>query len=239
VNIMRVEHFDIVLMDVQMPVMDGVQATKIIRSEINKTVPIIALTANAIKGKLDQFIDIGMDDFIFKPYDEMKLVNPISKWLGKSVADIAPPVKGPVQEEIKEHKKNTAIAVNKDTQEKTGTNKYGGEPLYDLSKLLSMVRDNDDFLIRMLKLFINEVPVSAKKIIHAYETGDFESLKYYAHLIRPSINNLGINPIKEEVLQIELLAQSNQKTDELAAMIEKVDKVIVLVAEQLKAEYKI
>jgi len=69
VNLVRTEQYDIILMDVQMPVMDGIKATQIIRKELNPTIPIIALTANAIKGKLDQFFEAGMDDHIFKPYD--------------------------------------------------------------------------------------------------------------------------------------------------------------------------
>jgi two-component system, sensor histidine kinase len=239
VELMRKENFDIILMDVQMPVMDGIQATQIIRNEITKTVPIIALTANAIKGKLDQFIDIGMDDFIFKPYDELKLVNPISKWLSKSASDIVPPVYEPVKNNIAEAKEVRPVVENGEELKTAEQGIHTVEVLYDLSKLLGMVRDNDDFLIRMLNLFISEIPVSSKKIMQSYEANDFNSVKYYAHLIRPSINNLGINAIKDEILKIELMAQKNERTDELAGMIEKVDKVITMVVDQLKTEYKI
>ena len=73
VDKMRASNYDIILMDVQMPVMDGLQATRIIRKEISKDIPIIALTANAIKGKENEFFDAGMDDFVYKPYNEVTL----------------------------------------------------------------------------------------------------------------------------------------------------------------------
>ncbi len=111
VDFMRKEHFDIILMDIQMPVMDGIQATQIIRKEINTTIPIIALTANVIKGKIDSFMDAGMDDFIYKPYDEIKLVNPIAKWLNKKVADTPPPVVETPKVELPKPKEAPVVVI--------------------------------------------------------------------------------------------------------------------------------
>ncbi len=79
IDLLKSNHYDLVLMDMQMPVMDGLTATKIIRSEISAKVPIVALTANALKGEEDKCIKAGMNDFISKPFDESKLLRVILK----------------------------------------------------------------------------------------------------------------------------------------------------------------
>jgi two-component system, sensor histidine kinase len=75
------QSFDLVLMDMQMPFMDGLEATRIIRKHINKKVPIIALTANEIKHEKGRCVQAGMNDFLMKPFDERELVSIINKWL--------------------------------------------------------------------------------------------------------------------------------------------------------------
>jgi CheY-like chemotaxis protein/HPt (histidine-containing phosphotransfer) domain-containing protein len=74
---------DLVLMDIQMPVMDGRKAAKIIRKSHHPTIPIIALTANAVKKETDKCLAAGMNDFIAKPFEEEDLMQLIGKWLDK------------------------------------------------------------------------------------------------------------------------------------------------------------
>ncbi|MEI7492129.1 MAG: response regulator [Bacteroidota bacterium] len=81
VEILRKEHFDIVLMDMQMPVMDGIAATVMIRKEISPTIPIIALTAHALKSERSRCLEAGMNDFISKPFEEDKLLRTILHYL--------------------------------------------------------------------------------------------------------------------------------------------------------------
>lgn len=73
------EKFDIILMDVQMPVMDGFEATAILRNEMHVKTPIIALTANAFKKETDRCLELGMNDYIIKPYDEKLFFSTIVK----------------------------------------------------------------------------------------------------------------------------------------------------------------
>lgn len=84
-QILQESPFDLVLMDCQMPEMDGYQATKLIRENelLKKTsrIPIIALTAHAIKGESDRCIEAGMDDFLSKPFTEIQLQQILQKWL--------------------------------------------------------------------------------------------------------------------------------------------------------------
>ena len=81
VQILRKESFDVVLMDMQMPIMDGIAATIMIRKEISPTIPIIALTAHALKSEESRCLDAGMNDFISKPFEEDKLMSTILKFL--------------------------------------------------------------------------------------------------------------------------------------------------------------
>jgi CheY-like chemotaxis protein len=79
IEILKTQQFDIILMDIFMPEMDGVEATKIIRNEMKITTPIIAFTANAFKSEIKKFIEIGMDDYVIKPFDETILIETIAK----------------------------------------------------------------------------------------------------------------------------------------------------------------
>ena len=80
VNAVKAGQFDLILMDMQMPVMDGIEATRRIRKDTN--VPIIALTANAVMGERDKCLAAGMDDYLSKPFEEEDLVRMMAKWLG-------------------------------------------------------------------------------------------------------------------------------------------------------------
>lgn len=222
INMMKKDNFDMILMDIQMPVMDGIQATKIIRSEINKTIPILALTANAIKGKEHQFLEAGMNDFIFKPYNEMNLVNPIAKWLNKS--EVAPePTFAP--EPVL-----SAPAI----KDEPATIPDG--PLYDLSKLLVMGRNDETFIKKMLNLFISETPPAVEKMVEGYKSGDYATVKYFAHRMKPSITNLGINTLKDDIIKIEFMEEPGPEIEHL---VNKLDKTIAKVVEQMTKEYSL
>ncbi len=76
--------FDVVLMDIQMPGKDGVEVTKEIRKTLQKNVPVIALTANAMKGDREKYIDLGLDDYLSKPIKKGALINTVIKWIVES-----------------------------------------------------------------------------------------------------------------------------------------------------------
>jgi PAS domain S-box-containing protein len=216
---MRKNNFDIVLMDVQMPVMDGVSATTIIRKEINTQIPIIALTANAIKGKKEQYLEAGMNDYITKPYDEEKMIAVIANWLHKSAKETVQPAPAIIE----------TIAPPATPE----------EPLFDIKKLISIGGNNPDFVTQMLSLFVTDVPQSVQKIKEAYHNNDFKTVKYLAHRVRPSIINMCINSIKEETIQIEKLAEKGEQSPELESMIDKIVTTISIVSAKLKAEHNI
>jgi len=81
IDLVRKHNFDLILMDIQMPVMNGMIATRIIRQELKLTIPIIAFTANAIDSEIARYLSYGMDDFIVKPYRETDLYEKINKFM--------------------------------------------------------------------------------------------------------------------------------------------------------------
>lgn len=84
VDLLSKSNFDIVLMDLQMPFMDGIEATKIIRNELQLKIPIIGVSANAFQSEIEKCIENGMDDYITKPFKEEKLLEKINKLLEKN-----------------------------------------------------------------------------------------------------------------------------------------------------------
>jgi len=81
IELLKQEPFDLIIMDVQMPVMDGVEATRIIREQLKLTTPVVALTANAFRHNAEQYLQAGMNDYIVKPFLEKNLFDVVSKYL--------------------------------------------------------------------------------------------------------------------------------------------------------------
>ncbi|MBS1655346.1 MAG: response regulator, partial [Bacteroidetes bacterium] len=202
--------YDLVLMDVQMPVMDGIQATRIIRSGLDKYIPIIALTANAIKGESDRCLEAGMSDYVSKPFEEEDLVTTIAKWFGKSVKTKQ---KGNVGKEA-------AVSV----------------PLYDLSKLEKIANGNKEFVNKMIRLFCDQLPEAVSEIKNAYSKNDFSTIKSVAHRIKPGIDNMGITSLHQEIREIEVLALTNEKSGQMSSLIKKLETTIKKVVKNLDTE---
>lgn len=82
IDILKQNSFDLILMDIEMPIMDGLEATPIIRQmEGNGQIPIVALTAHSHPEKIEEFEQAGMDGYILKPFDQQKMDDMIQKYL--------------------------------------------------------------------------------------------------------------------------------------------------------------
>ncbi|MBL7701504.1 MAG: response regulator [Ferruginibacter sp.] len=199
-RLMGEQHFDLVLMDIQMPVMNGLDATRHIRNELKSAVPVIALTANAIRGENEKCFAAGMNDYLSKPFEESQLIEIISRWI-----DTKPGVK------IKE----AATSVNNN-----------GTPLYNLTKLTDIAKGNENFITKMLQLFVEQVPASVKEMKQALAASDLSTVKSIAHRIKPSIDSLGIDCIKEDIRNIEIRAAALLADGQLEKLISKLDTVV-------------
>jgi CheY-like chemotaxis protein/HPt (histidine-containing phosphotransfer) domain-containing protein len=205
VNVLSQNEFDLVLMDVQMPVMNGFEATQIIRNELKLNVPVIALTANAIKGENEKCLAAGMNDYLTKPFEENDLLQIISRWLGKKV-------------EVRQNE----VIVETNTA------------LYNLSKLQNIAKGNQTFIDKMTNLFIEQAPASVNEMKTAFAINDFSKVGAIAHRMKPSIDNMGIVSLKDVISSVEKNAADQLTAEEINEVINLIEEVINKVVVDLK-----
>lgn len=190
--------YDLLLMDMRMPVISGAEATKIIRQELNSKVPIIALTANAITGEYEKCISAGMNDYLTKPFEEEKLIEVIAKWLGLQYSD----------------------STNKQKEESNE------EALFSIEKLKTMSRTNKRFVPQMLTIFVRETKRDLDKIKTAYTDKNITDINNTAHKMKASIGDLAIHSIKNEILELEQFNMEMESLEKLKTLITKVEEVL-------------
>ncbi|MEN9549010.1 MAG: Autoinducer 2 sensor kinase/phosphatase LuxQ [Bacteroidota bacterium] len=203
----------LVLMDIQMPIMNGYMATQKIREAGIKT-PIIALTANAIRGENEKCLNAGMNDFIAKPFKEELFLRKIAHWLNKEMAHIRIQLAATQQAEIEDAAK-----------------------LYSLEGLKTISQGNAAFVKKMAQLFYLQVPLSVSEMKKAFEENELEKMGAIAHKIKPSIDNLYITSLKQIIRDIEKAGKENKQTPELSANIEFVHHTINTIVTQLQKEF--
>lgn len=209
IQMLTAEKFDIILMDLQMPVMDGLEATRLIRKQKIST-PIIALTANAFKNEIDKCMQAGMNDFATKPFDEDILLKTIIKNLPK--------------ESESERTEPLELVVNSDKK------------LYDLSRLIAMSRGKEEFVKRMAKLFCDQIPDSLATLEDAVKSQDLSLVNRIAHRMKPSVAEMGIHSIKDEILYLETAATTNSSNEIIRIRAQKIINTLQVALEQLKAD---
>ncbi len=210
VDLISKEPFDLILMDIQMPVMDGIEATIIIRQEFQKKIPIIALSANAIKGENQKCMDAGMSDFITKPYSEEILVSTMAKWLGAKVT-----------KRIIVEEKNP-ISKNK---------------LYDITQLLLLSGDDMNFIHAMLNMFSAQIPGMLKEMEIAYAEKRLADLKDLAHKMKPTIDNLNMGSLKQTIRDLEAMCKTGNDHPEIPVLINEVKTTLEKLILQIKTDY--
>ena len=190
------ERYDIILMDHMMPQMDGVEATQIIRlldGDYPKKVPIIALTANAIKGVEDLFYENGMNDFLSKPVDLKKLEKVLRKWIPR-------------------HKQIKAAAVEDQTMEHTQTTQVPFVKLLDRLKGINVVSGlancigNEDVYIDVLRVFINSANIDS--IQSCFDNEDWKDYTIEVHGAKSAARNIGATELSELAFALEVAGKS-------------------------------
>jgi CheY-like chemotaxis protein len=198
--------FDVILMDLQMPIMDGFESTKVIRNTLKINTPIIALTANAFKSELEQCLKIGMNDCVTKPFEEEKLLNSIHRL---TYGNVQLPV---------------AEITLKDGNE---------QKLYNLHQLQAISRNDDAYCKKMIGIFIEQSTSSLSKIIEAYQNKDLAVVYSISHRIKPSIDLMGIELLKDSIRYIEKYSKDDNDSDELKKQISYLQTVLSNVLIQL------
>ena len=200
--------FDLILMDIQMPFMDGVEATKQIRSKYNADVPIIALTANAFKHDIDLYLSVGMNNYLIKPYKENELLEKIGIYSNK-------------------HKNQESCSVNLSSK----------VSLFDLSQIRELSRGDEQFVKRMLVAFKNLANQTTIQLAEALDNNDLSTIGMVAHKIKPSIDNLSIISIHDKVRLLEKFNPENNTDSELKILVDDVNKVLRKVVEDIELVY--
>ncbi|SNR30480.1 PAS domain S-box protein [Flavobacterium sp. ov086] len=206
IEILKNKKFDIILMDVQMPEMGGIEATIKIREELQLQTPIIALTANAFKSEVEKCKNAGMDDYITKPFEEFDLVETISRFTNKEFSNIDKPV----------------VESN--------------EKLYDLEVLQKISRGNPEFVSKMIIIFIDQIQEILPKAEAAIYSGNFLLVNQLIHKIKPSIESMGIAGIKDEINTLEKITKAQPVKEKVAHLFFQIKQTLLIVVDQLQKE---
>ncbi|OKL41424.1 PAS domain S-box protein [Pontibacter flavimaris] len=208
--------YDVILMDIQMPEMSGIDATQEIRKlseEQHAAVPIIALTANALKGDAEKYLAAGMNDYISKPFEEDKLFRKIEALLPHRKQQDSQP---------------GATAV--------GTASIANEPLYDLAMLEKIARGNEEFMRRSKRLIVETVPATLADMQQKRDAQDWNGVSAAAHKLKSTIDTLRVLQVKEAVLRIEGDAKNLEFRPQVKADIALVIQVMEQVIDLLKGD---
>jgi CheY-like chemotaxis protein/HPt (histidine-containing phosphotransfer) domain-containing protein len=207
IAILKKKKFDIILMDIQMPQMGGIEATKIIRKKLKLSTPIIALTANAFKTEIDACRKAGMDDYISKPFDEDDLIETIAKYTVNKKPAVSESILSAVTETDK---------------------------LYNLSSLQHLSRGSNEFEVKMLSIFVEQTTETIEKITEAILLADYIEVSRLIHKIKPSIESLGITAITKELQLLEKTAKDTTDKEKISFLFDSIKAILEKVVIQLQ-----
>jgi signal transduction histidine kinase/DNA-binding response OmpR family regulator len=187
------EPFDVVLMDVQMPEMDGLEATAHLRRHEEGTgrrLPIVAMTAHAMKGDRERCLEAGMDGYVSKPVQARELFQALAEVLG----DVGP----------------TAVVA--------GPAEVPPGPAVDREAILRRLDGNEELLRELVDLFLEEAPRRLGQIRSAVALGDGNVLQAAAHSLKGSVGNFGVTAAFEAARRLEEVVRTGDLADAAAAL---------------------
>jgi len=166
---------DIILMDIQMPVMDGIEACKIIRQfENTQTLPIIAMTAHALDQERDHCFRVGMNDHISKPIDAQTLFNKLIRWLCPEMTNVS-------QQQVQ----NVGTSFSDDSC------LPGYLPPFEILEALNRVNGDKKLLRSLLLMFRDRYKGAPEDILRLHKNGPKSELIRFVHTIRGVCASLG------------------------------------------------
>jgi PAS domain S-box-containing protein len=187
---LKEQSYDVILMDMQMPIMGGMEAASIIRKELKLTTPIIALTAKAILGIKEDCLEIGMNDYISKPFDHSELFNKILNVINGEASLMYSEKEAVADQENYVSSKEELINVD--------------NQLYDLTKLEKATGGDQAFMDHMIQVFLEDTPKDVEAMGSALNATDYEKVSDIAHQIKPSIRHMCIDQLLEAARSVEL-----------------------------------
>jgi hypothetical protein len=170
-ELLEAGEYDIVLMDIQMPEMDGIEATRIIRasdnSQMNNDIPIIAMTAHAMKGDKEYFIEIGMNDYVSKPFQEVELVKALLRNTNPEKRNDEP-------------NENEAIIDKKIVTNHTAS----GQQIIDFSKIVTSFDNDKEFIESLLYDVLNDSKNRINHVLKELKNNNYQEIMFQAHSVK-------------------------------------------------------
>jgi CheY-like chemotaxis protein len=169
--------YDLVFMDCQLPIMGGFEATRNIRAVdtkvLDRQISIVALTANTMKGDREKCISSGMNDFMAKPIDPVKLEEALINWLPEYVGENKPPLTQPsLIAQVTEDKKDELL-------------------VFDYLAMSQRLLNNNALIFSVAEMFINETSELLESIKTAVAKQQFQIIREQSHQIKGSAANVG------------------------------------------------
>ena len=207
------QKYDVILMDLQMPEMNGFEATDFIRNELKSDIPIIALTADVTTVDLAKCKAVGMNDYIAKPVDEKLLYSKIISVV-KKTSKVAEPALDVQHEEIK--KKCT-----------------------NLDYLNKRTKSNPILMKEMISLYLAQTPLLVMSMKKGFREKDWNTLHTAVHKMIPSFSIMGISSDFEKMAhKVQDYATNQQEFEGIPEMIQQLEKVLMQSCEELQEELK-
>jgi len=201
----RQNDYDIILMDIHMPILDGIEASRTIRTSLptsKREIPIVAFTANALKGDKDKYLDVGMNAYISKPFMPEELFKILAKF----------------------HKSNDVHNHSNEDQKLT-----------NLANLRKMSNNDEQFIIDMIRSFRDNTPEILESITKAMNNKDWPEVGNLAHKLKPNLAFMGIESLKDLVLEIETSGKNSKNTKSLPDKVNNLVEQVYLAINELAA----
>jgi CheY-like chemotaxis protein/nitrogen-specific signal transduction histidine kinase len=214
IEMLKNKSYDIILMDLQMPEMNGFEATEYIRNTLHSTIPIMALTADVTTADLAKCTSVGMNDYVSKPIDEKILYN-------KIIGLVRKPNTMP-----KKPTENEVLSVQK--------KKYT-----DLTYLRARTKSNNQMMMEMLEAYLEQTPALITALTKSFKDEDWEILQATAHKIIPSFSIIGMSSEFETIARnVQEYAVSRQKLEGIQEMVNQLEHGCMQACEELTEEYQ-
>ncbi len=187
--------YDLVLMDVQMPEMDGLEATRQIRNPqcaiLNRNIPVIAMTAHAMAGDREKCLKAGMNGYVSKPIDPLALANELEKWIGKDTPGT----------------EQTGVSLEEEKM-RDEAEEVGAFQIFDRAALLKRLMDDENLAETIVAGFLDDMPKQMAALRSFVENGQAEEAGAQAHKIKGAAGNVAALAFQETAYDMERAAKA-------------------------------